>query len=204
MATKRKAKPRGLTATVVSGLMARRAQTKQAAHDLNLLQMKQAAEFHRFQLLRSVDQLRGLPNAEFERAVGGLLSALGYRNVLQVGGSGDLAADLTAIDAAGRTVVVQCKRKVIDQRIGSPEMQQFVGMVYVHHRAQRGIYVTTSGFRQPAIDLANASGIELWDADVLGRLLSQQHAPPQMYQVAPSVPDPDLYWWDGVQWRARV
>jgi restriction endonuclease Mrr len=68
------------------------------------------------------------------------------------------------------------------------------------HRAHRGLFVTTSGFTKPASDLAAAHGVEMWDADVLSKLLIQMHAPPAGPQPNGA---PDGWWWDGAQWRQR-
>ena len=127
--------------------------------------------------LRYLNDMFGLTPPEFEHAIGDLLTDLGYRNVRHVGRPGDLAADLSAIDPSGRSVVVQCKRLGRGVRVGSPDMQKFIGMLAVHHRAERGIYVTTVEFTGPAIALANEHGIELMDGERLGALLAEIHAP---------------------------
>lgn len=125
--------------------------------------------------MHSLDQLLHLTPTQFEGAVGDLLHDLGYRDVRRVGGAGDLAADLFCRDAQGRSVVVQCKRYAPGKRIGSPTMQSFIGMVVVHHRAERGIFVTTSDFTQPAANLARDHNIALIDGEELGRLIEIVH-----------------------------
>ena len=98
---------------------------------------------------------------EFEEIVASLLDASGFINVRVVGGAGDLAADITCDDSEGRRVVVQCKQYAPHLRVGSPEVQKFIGMGTVHHYANRLIFVTTADFTQPAIRLASEHGIEL-------------------------------------------
>ncbi len=44
-------------------------------------------------------------------------------------------------------------------------------MMNVHHKAEKGIFVTTSTFTQPAIDLAEMHNILLIDGDRLVGLL---------------------------------
>lgn len=112
---------------------------------------------------------------EFEDAVGALLQDSGFRRVQRVGRSGDLCADLIAVDSSGRDVVIQCKRHATASKIGSPDIQKFLGMTVVHHRASRGIFVTTSEFTKPAIELANSHPIELWDGAYLSQKLERIH-----------------------------
>lgn len=100
-----------------------------------------------------------------------ILEANGFRNVQVVGGSGDLGADIIALDTNGNSVIVQCKRYAPGNTMGSPEIQKFIGMMHVHHRVQKGIFVTTTSFSQPAIDLASKHDILLMDGNRLVRLL---------------------------------
>lgn len=91
----------------------------------------------------------------------------------RVGGSGDLNADVTARDPQGRSVVVQCKRYAVGNRIGSPAIQTFIGMAHVHHKAERGIFVTTSSYTDDARALARQHGLTLWDGSDLTRMVSR-------------------------------
>lgn len=113
-----------------------------------------------------------LTPAQFEQLVAQMLVQQGYTNVQVCGGAGDLGADVTAqLPDSGGLAVAQCKRYAPDHKVGSPEIQQFIGMVYTHHGAQQAIYVSTGGFTEPAIELAHQHGIELVDAARLQRLL---------------------------------
>lgn len=122
----------------------------------------------------AVETLRGLTPARFELAVADLLRARGYQDVRHTGGARDLAADLTCRDRCGARVVVQCKRYRAGCAVTSPEMQQFIGMIYAHHHADYGIYVTTSTFTRPASALAHQHGIRLLDGDALAAQLPAQ------------------------------
>jgi hypothetical protein len=115
------------------------------------------------------DMLEMTPT-EFEEFTGRALESLGYSNVNRVGGSGDLAADLTATDPQGRSAIVQCKRYTPGSKVGSPALQSFIGMKSVHHRAERGIFVTTADYSQQAIDLAKQHDIVLIDGDDLVKI----------------------------------
>ena len=110
--------------------------------------------------------LMGLSPLQFEQAVGLLLSGMGYADVQHVGGSGDRGADLTAIDSFGRFVVIQCKRYAESNKVGSPEIQRFVGAINIHG-AHHGIVVTTSGFTSEARSIASGHRIELVDGKQL-------------------------------------
>jgi restriction endonuclease Mrr len=126
--------------------------------------------------VRELMELLALTPGQFEHAILDLLRDTGYRNVQHLGGSGDLAADLRATDRNGQSVVVQCKRLAPGTRIGSPEIQKFIGMTVVHHRADRGIFVTTAGYTEPAVSLARQHSIELWDGAHLSAVLTKLHS----------------------------
>jgi hypothetical protein len=116
---------------------------------------------------RALSDFLALTPTQFELAVGDLLREMGYAQVRRVGGPGDLGADLVCRDASGRQIVVQCKRYSPEKRVGSQAVQTFIGMMRVHHRAQRGIFVATSEFTGPAIELAREHGILLVDGQAL-------------------------------------
>lgn len=123
------------------------------------------------------NELLALTPTEFERAVAHLLQDLGYREVRHAGGPGDLAADITCRDAKGRSVVIQCKRYAPGARVGSRDIQAFIGMLSVHHQADRGIFVTTSEFTPPATKLARQHDVELIDATRLKELVAGKSGP---------------------------
>ncbi len=127
---------------------------------------------------------------EFEDFTGATLQAMGYTEVTRSGGAGDLAADLTGNDPHGRSVIVQCKRYSPGSKIGSPVLQSFIGMKTVHHRADRGIFVTTAAYTQQAIDLANAHDIVLINGDDLVKIatlvMRPRPAAPAPSEISPS------------------
>jgi restriction system protein len=126
--------------------------------------------------LRTLQGFLSLSPASFEAAVAGLLRRLGYRRVRVVGGAGDLAADIVCAGPAGERVVAQCKRYAPGHHVGSPAVQAFIGMAFVHHRAARAIFVTTSSFTPSARQLARAHPIELVDGDRLVELARSRQA----------------------------
>ena len=120
---------------------------------------------------KTLDGLLALSPADFEMAVARLLRRQGYRDVSVVGGPGDLAVDILCRERGGASVAVQCKRKARGHRVGSAELQQFIGMITVHHGADVGIYVTTSSYTKPAIELAEVHEIMLIDGEMLSELV---------------------------------
>jgi restriction endonuclease Mrr len=128
--------------------------------------------------LRTLRGFLSLSPAGFEVAVAALLRRIGYRRVLVVGGAGDLAADIVCRGPADERVVVHCKRYAPGHPVGSPQLQAFVGMAFVHHRAARAVFVTTSSFTPPARHLARTHPIELIDGPRLVEL-AQRHPRPR-------------------------
>jgi restriction system protein len=118
-----------------------------------------------------IGDVLALTPGQFEDLAAALLSRLGYAQMQRVGGAGDLGADLVGRDPQGRSTIVQCKRYAPGATIGTPVVQTFIGMLTVHHRAERGVIVSTAGYTQPAIDLARRHGIALVDGEALLLLL---------------------------------
>jgi len=124
---------------------------------------------------RELKDLLALTSSGFELAIASLLHDLGYKHIEHVGRPNDLAADIRARGPQGHQIVVQCKRLVPGTRVGSPEIQKFIGMAKIHHGADHGIFVTTAEFTGPAIDLARQHGIALWDGEYLAATLARIH-----------------------------
>ena len=121
---------------------------------------------HTRRLPGTLAEILKLSPAQFEEGVADLLQRLGYRSVQRAGRSGDLGVDITCQDNEGRSVVVQCKQYT-GARIGSKDIQTFIGMQSIHHKADRGMFVTTSEFTRPAQNLAERHGITLIDDKAL-------------------------------------
>ncbi len=134
--------------------------------------IRHRAQRSRRVLVRTLGELMAMSPGRFEEAVAGLFRELGYRWVRTVGRSGDLAVDIECRDGDGRAVLIQCKRYAPRVKVGSRDVQTFIGMIFMHHGAHRGVFVTTSSFTKPAIDLARSQGIELIDGERLTTLLT--------------------------------
>ncbi len=125
---------------------------------------------------RTLADLLALTPGQFEAATAGMLRQLGYNDVRRTGGAGDLNVDVWARDPNGARVAIQCKQYGPGHYVGSPEVQTFIGMMYQHHGADRGIFVTTSWFSRPAVALAKQHNIVLWDGQELSRQLAEIQA----------------------------
>ena len=138
--------------------------------------------------VRELRTLLLLTPQAFEAAVADLLTETGYTKVKVSGGPGDLAADITCRDPEGRQVIVQCKQYGAGRTVGSKEIQQFIGMAFTHHKADRGVYVTTAAYTAPAIALARRHEIELIDGDRLAELLLELRGPSEAGEESPVDP----------------
>ena len=140
--------------------------------------------------IKTLGELLMLSPTGFEQSVADLLHDIGYRDVKRIGRSGDLAADISCKDAKGRSVVVQCKRYAPGTKIGSPDIQTFIGMLNVHHGADYGIFATTSEYSAPAVALANRHGIKLLDGQEISRIInkcSETNRNPPLRRRSPSI-----------------
>jgi restriction system protein len=123
--------------------------------------------------VQTLEQMLALTPSAFERAVGTLLSDTGYRDIKNIGRSGDQGIDLLCRNPRGERCGVQCKRYAPARSIGSPEMRRFLGSL-VYRKLERGIYVTTSSFSTAAAQVAREANIELVDGERLTSLLLEQ------------------------------
>jgi Restriction endonuclease len=131
---------------------------------------------------RSLQELLALSPSGFEVATAGIFRQLGYRQIAVVGKAGDYCVDVCGFDPTGHSVVIQCKRYAPENKVGSREVQTFVGMAFVHHRAERGIFVTTSTFTSDAWKIADASRgrVELIDGQRLSHILAYDPRHPNL------------------------
>lgn len=126
-----------------------------------------------------LDRVRKSPPAFFERLIVELLVAMGYGGTSEdagraLGQSGDDGVDgVIDQDPLGiDQIFVQAKRYADGNNIGSGAIRDFYGALSLK-KAQKGIFVTTSAFSQPAIDTARGLGsrIVLIDGLQLSRLM---------------------------------
>ncbi len=73
----------------------------------------------------------------------------------------------------GPLVVVQRKHYAPDKRIGSGDLQKFIGMAKIHHKVDHGVFVTTADFTREAQCLAQLHDIDLIDGSRLNNLIAK-------------------------------
>lgn len=126
-----------------------------------------------------IDRLRAGTPAFFERSIVQLLLAMGYGGSSEdagraIGQSGDDGVDgVIDQDPLGvDQIYVQAKRYAESNSVGPSAIRDFYGSLSLK-KAQKGIFVTTSGFSKSAIETARQIGarIVLIDAEQLGKLM---------------------------------
>lgn len=123
-----------------------------------------------------LEQARNLTPAQFERLVVEVLVAMGYGGSVRdagqaLGRSGDNGIDgLIKQDPLGLDrIYLQAKRW--QDTVHSPEIRTFSGSL-TYHKANKGIFITTSSFSEGAKRTAEQIGnIILIDGDTLARLM---------------------------------
>lgn len=123
--------------------------------------------------LADVDAMSG---RDFEHLVANLCRRDGCSRVRVSGGAGDLGADVIGLLPDGRRFVVQCKRFSTGSKVGSADMQRFLGTGRHVHGAEVLIFVTSSLFTAPARNLGVAQTVILIDRDRLATWLAGRSA----------------------------
>jgi restriction system protein len=98
-------------------------------------------------------QLDALTHRQFEHAVRDMMHRDGCTDAVQVGGRGDLGADVKATDPYGRRWVLQCKHRKNGDRgaaVGTPDLQGLNGTGRPVHQADVVVMVTNGRITDPA------------------------------------------------------
>ena len=117
------------------------------------------AELRNAVAIELLDTLASVSPSFFESIVLDLLHRMGYgasrSDLLRVGGSGDGGIDgVISLDKFGlEKVYVQAKRW--QSTVGRPEVQGFYGAL-AGQRANKGVFITTSGYTAQAIEFARS------------------------------------------------
>ncbi len=112
----------------------------------------------------NLDDMSGI---EFEVCVAELLKKIGYRDVTTTKATGDYGVDIIA-HKDGHKYVIQCKRYSISLGV-KPVQEVYSGQQY--YKADRAVVVTNAHFTQNAKELAQRTGVELWDREKLISML---------------------------------
>ncbi|MFF9113823.1 restriction endonuclease [Streptomyces sp. NPDC014805] len=133
-------------------------------------QQAQWEQVRRQALRYGLTQLDALGHRDFEYAIRDLMRRDGCADAVQVGGQGDLGADVKATDPYGRLWVIQCKHRRNGDRgaaVGTPELQILNGTTRPVHHADVVVMVTNGRITQPGQDFTQQQHIHLVDRRVL-------------------------------------
>ena len=116
---------------------------------------------------RSIGQIDEMTGQEFEEAFAGLLKRHGYTKIRMTPETGDSGIDVIAL-CGKETVGFQCKRYA--KNVGNHAvMEAFAGIRA--YELDRAVVVTNAYFTKAAVELAEQTGVGLWDRDTLVELL---------------------------------
>ncbi|MFI1375965.1 restriction endonuclease [Streptomyces longwoodensis] len=135
-------------------------------------------------------QLDGLSHRRFEYAIRDLMQRDGCADAVQVGGQGDLGADVKATDPQGRRWVIQCKHRQHGERgaaVGTPELQVLNGTGRPVHKADVVVLVTNGRITQPGRAFAQQQRLHLVDRRVLGSWAAGSRP---LWDLLPALPTP--------------
>lgn len=108
-----------------------------------------------------------LDGMDFEDFVADLIKRNGFNRVNLTQASSDYGVDIIA-KYEGEKYVIQCKN--YSTPVGNSAIQEvFAGMAY--YDADAAAVVTNNYFTRNAIKMADKIGVELWDRDVLNRMI---------------------------------
>ncbi|SJZ64003.1 restriction endonuclease [Eubacterium coprostanoligenes] len=108
-----------------------------------------------------MDEVMKLTPVEFERLVVKLLLKMGYGSGIEGAGMVTQASNDGGIDGIIKEdqlgfshIYIQAKQWSLEQTVGKPEIQKFVGALQ-GQQAQKGLFITTARFSSGAIQYAN-------------------------------------------------
>jgi len=116
--------------------------------------------------IRAIDNMEG---HEFEHWCSDLLKQNGFSDVEVTKGSGDQGVDILATKSSIR-YAIQCK--CYSSSLGNKPVQEVYAGKSVY-KCHVGVVMTNSHFTSGAKELAEATGILLWDRDVLQDMVSE-------------------------------
>ena len=114
-----------------------------------------------------MEQLDMMEGHEFEYAVADLLRHNGWRDVEVTQGSGDYGIDILARRKSTR-YAIQCKR--YKSAVGVKAVQE-AGLGTDYYHCDAAAVITNCRFTKNAQNLANTTGVKLWDRDFLAKLI---------------------------------
>jgi restriction system protein len=128
----------------------------------------------------SIEQVDRASPSDFERIVKKLMERDGLRADV-IGGRGDQAVDVLAVNMAGCKIAVQCKHTVTGRKVGSQVLYQINGTARDVYGAKESIVVTNGNFTKDAAAWGSMHGIHLIDRAALVRWSEEAD---HLYQLA--------------------
>ena len=119
-----------------------------------------------------LDEILKLTPALFEKLTLRLLNKMGYGGsgvVTKMSGDGGIDVIISEDKLGFKNIYIQAKRYAIDNSIGRPEIQGFVGAIA--NKDGKGLFITTSKFSDPAKQCAKENHIVLIDGERLATLM---------------------------------
>ena len=108
---------------------------------------------------------KNMTGQQFEEYCAGFLKKRGFKKVRITKASGDQGVDILA-KRRGRTYAIQCK--LYRKPVGNSAVQEaYAGMQY--YGCDRALVMTNSTFTKGARELAESTGVELWEEIPLRR-----------------------------------
>lgn len=127
-----------------------------------------------------MDEVMKLTPSEFERLVVKLLLHMGYGNgiddagkVTQQSNDGGIDGIIKEDQLGFSNIYIQAKQWALDQTVGKPEIQKFVGALQ-GQQAQKGLFITTAKFSSGALQFADnllGAKVVLVDGTALTKLM---------------------------------
>ena len=124
---------------------------------------------------RRAEQCLRLTGEEFEQYVALLLADHHYRHIEITKGSGDQGVDILC-ERNGKTYAIQCKN--YDGAVGNFAVQEaYAGAQF--YGCEIPVVVCPGTFTRGAIELAESTGVELWDGEKLSRMMKKSGRRPK-------------------------
>jgi restriction system protein len=127
-----------------------------------------------------MDEIMKLSPTEFEKLVVKLLLQMGYGSVIDDAGmvtqrfnDGGIDGIIKEDQLGFSNIYIQAKQWAVDQTVGKPEIQKFVGAL-TGQQAQKGLFITTAKFSSGALQYAGnllGTKVVLVDGGALTRLM---------------------------------
>ena len=131
-----------------------------------------------------MDEVMKLTPTEFEKLVVKLLLQMGYGSgideagmVTQQSNDGGIDGIIKEDQLGFSNIYIQAKQWAVDQTVGKPEIQKFVGAL-TGQQAQKGLFITTAKFSSGALQYAGnllGTKVVLVDGTALTRLMIKHH-----------------------------